>query len=193
MDYDNLFKSLTGLGAGISAVAASWKWLPALVVKIRARGMVAGLQRLHTVHNTMAGAVECGATRTVIFGGHNSGGIPRVGSPFYVSALHCHVEGDRGSQIADYQSINVDAAYIELLLQVVSKGFTRFDCSSTALPCMLLRFYRSEGVTDSLICYLGTTDGNLIYVSFARFEGCFTENEETRLRLIANQISQLIK
>jgi hypothetical protein len=141
----------------------------------------------------MERAESDGATRAVIFGGHDAGGLPRPGSPYWVSALHWHVPDAKFAKISDYRELQVDAAYIRMLLDIERLGYVRFDLSEGSPDCLLKRIYRSEGVADSLIFFLCITDHTFFFMTFASYERRFTDDEITSLTLKAEAIAYEIK
>ena len=186
--------SIFGTAVSIVAGAASWlKWfLPWWQSYRQKKSLISGLRTLHQVYTKMARMREFGAERVVVFGGHNSGGIPRAGSPFYATALHWMVPPGRSSDLADYNELVVDSVYIGMLVSLMERGSYHFNVD-TAKDCLLKSYYAMEGIKDSVIFYLACVDNTLLYLSCASYERKFTDNEVTSMHLIAQSISTDIR
>ncbi len=142
------------------------------------------------------------AERVIIFAGHDSGKIPKAGSPYYMSSVYwkvCHKKLSKeealeanysaGIDIADYREIPVDGHYIGMLLHIYEHGDILIKTEE--LPeCQLKSYYTTELVTESLVIYLGFVDCNFLYQSIATFdEGGFSAGDLTKIRLKAVAIS----
>lgn len=149
--------------------------------------------------------VETAAERVIIFAGHDSGNLPKAGSPFFISSIYWKVRHDSCNHnvcidtqeldikthqdIADYKEVNADEHYIEMLLNIIEKGTTRIDVDSLPEDSILSSYYKMEGVTDSIVIYLGHNTNNLIYMSIATFaEGGFSQDDIVRAKLKALNI-----
>lgn len=200
MSYDETTKAIIASGSGLAAIGASWKWLPSVCQKLRAAiaskrsmGIVKGLQTLHAIYLSMERAEDFGASHAIVFGGHNSGGLPRPNCNYYVSALHWCASDVDSDQIADYTELKVDADYISMLLSVIETGYYRYIPSEHKETALLRQIYDASGLRSSFVCYLGIIDKTLLYISFAKKEGeDFTDAQITNLRLIAGTIARAI-
>ena len=201
MSYDEATKTIIEAGGGLAAIGVAWKWLPKVCAKVRSfldskrdNSVVNGLRTLHLVYDAMERAQDHGATRAIIFAAHNSGGIPRVDSPFYTSAVHwvsCDERDDE--RIASFVELQLDTPYIRMLLQTQATGFYHFIAAQEP-DCMLKRLYAASGITSAAICCLGVVGNSYLYLSFARTEpGGFSEIQITELRLIAGTIKRAVK
>lgn len=185
--------------AVLTTVFGFFKWLlPFLREQHAARkgarvtADVEGALRKHRqLYAAMQALEDAGIQRSVIFAGHNGGGIPRPGTPFYVSALHWMVDQRDRQAPHKYQHLPVDAPYINLLLEVRDSGPYRFTTEDHA-PGQLRDIYLAEGVTDALIVPLGLVDRRLLFMSAAVFEGELTDSQITEIKVQANLISDLI-
>ena len=136
---------------------------------------------------------ETSADRVLIFAGHNSGGVPRATSPFYVSVMHYVYRDESVSIMAkDYKKLCVDAHYIDMLIQIFARGYYHFR-TDRERDCLLKNFYTAERVTDSLLFYLHNEENNMFFMSVAKIGGYFSEEEQTRLQLKSSQIANLMK
>lgn len=165
----------------------------------RRSGTANGLDQLQVLHDTMRDAIKAGAERVIVFYGHNSGGIPQPGSPFYATAVHWEkrdgygkMHGKPEESIRDYASLPVDGACIEMLNTMRQHGCYRFTTSEEDEHSMLRKIYENTGVTDALLVYLGIFRKRIYYVSFAKYSKMFSEEEITALRLKANLIQAII-
>jgi hypothetical protein len=194
IDFEDIKKVGAWLGGGLASFVSFVKLIvPWWESRQHRRRVVTGLQTLHTIYSCMEGAESYGATRAVIFGGHNSGGLPRPGSPYYTSALHWHVPDAKSARISDYQELPVDAPYIRMLLDIERDGFLRFDLSSSAPDSLLKRIYAAEKIADSVIFFLCITDHTFFYLTFASYTRRFSDEEITKLQLKAQIIGKAIK
>ena len=187
---------LAGIAAAIKGLAIA---APGLFESIRAilqsfhqKSVARNIKALHNIYTSMERAEDSGATRSIIFGAHNGGGKPRPGSPLYASALHWHVPNSKFERASAYQNVSLDAAYVNMLLEIQRTGFLRFDVG-TMEPGLLRRYFEADGICDAVIVFLVTRDNTIFYMSFCRFEGKFTDNQITDLNLIAHSIATEIK
>ena len=194
MDIEKLDKIGGWIAGIIGSLGILCKWLlPWLESRKHQKTVISGLRTLHAIYTQMERAESHGATRCIIFGGHDSGGLPRPGAPYYVSALHWHVPASHFARIADYRELSVDAAYIGMLLDIERNGYIRFDVSQGSPDSLLKRIYRAEGVQDSLIFFLAITDATFFFLTFASYERRFTDDEITELSMKAQAIAYEIK
>ena len=200
-DLETIGTAVTALSVA-AGTTAKWLWpiardwiADAREQKLEAkteREVVAGLKQLHAIYFAMERIQSHGADRIVIFGGHNSGGVPRAGSPFYCSALHWHLAPDLVDCIADYTEITVDSRYIAMLLHSERHGSYRFDPVAEE-DGLLKRFYTAEGVTDAIVFYLACHQKTFLYLSCCTHRGKFTDEQITSMKLHAGTIARAIK
>ena len=185
----------TAVGAVLSAIFAFFKWLlPFLKEWERTRRdirTVQGFALYQKLYLALEGIRDAGVQRVIVFSGHNGGGIPRPGSPFFVSALHWSIEARDRTTPNKYQNLPIDTGYISMLVDVMDRGELRFHPDD--MPCCQLKdIYLSEGVEDSFVIYLGTKDKQLYYLSAATFHGAMTASQLTEIRLQANVIRNIL-
>lgn len=150
-----------------------------------------GARDIQSMYDEMDAILNNGAQRVIIFSGHNSGGLPRPGAPFYVSAQHWSFDGPARWSPERYQELPVDGEYANMLVSIMDKGHVRYTTEEME-PCQLRDIYKAEGVTDSLVLYLGSRDKQLRYMSVALYHGTFTDNQITEIRIRANTIRRLV-
>jgi len=165
----------------------AWKEIQ---LRKRSLSFVKGMESLQTIYGAMARIQNDFASRVIIFSGHNSGGLPRVGSGFWVSALHW-VEHPRNhaTNFSDYENVSVDLQYINMLL-AAQKEATVFLKVSEMPPSLLKSFYEAEGVAESLIVFLGIREKSMFYMSVARYsdEAAFSVMDLARIKLSCQPI-----
>lgn len=161
-------------------------------IKLRRRSLdfVKGMESLQRIYACMARVQHDYASRVLIFSGHDAGGLPRVGSGFWVSALHW-VEHPRNAvtNFEDYANISVDLQYITMLLAANSEGTVFLKVSE--MPDSLLKtYYQAEGVSESLIVFLGIREKNMFYMSIARYtdDPPFSTMDIARIKLACQPI-----
>lgn len=183
-------------GASIVAVLGLLTWFfksgAWREVRLRKKRLdfVKGMESLQHIYQTMARIQNDFSSRVIIFSGHNSGGLPRAGSGFWVSALHW-VEHRRNvlTNFSDYENISVDLQYINMLLDA-QKNTTVF-LNVSEMPQSLLRgYYEAEGVKQSLIVFLGIQENSMFYMSIARYaeDPDFTTIDLARIKLACQPI-----
>ena len=176
----------------LAALFAGLKWLLPFVRTCRKkRAIMAGLRSLHVVYLAMERIQAAGATRVAIFAGHNCGGVPRIGKNFFTSALHWMLSDGATDRIGDYSNIEVDSAYIRMLLAVEQDGIYHFDPEREP-ECFLKRCYVAEGIRDSYVFYLGTEDNAFLYLSACHHSRQFNPSEVTDIHLIVQTIRQAL-
>jgi hypothetical protein len=185
--------ALTGLAGGVvTLLKVVIPWAESR------RGTANGLDQLQVLHDTMKSCHEHGAERVIIFYGHNSGGIPKPGSPFYATAVHWEKMNGFDKQygrpeesIRDYAMLPVDGAYIEMLNEMRQSSHVRFTPSKTS-NCLLKHIYEKNGMSEGILVFLGIYKKRIYYMSFAKYEKEFNDAEITALLLKANLIRGII-
>ncbi len=129
--------------------------------------------------------------RVCVFKGHNCGGFPSAGKPYFATSLY-YVD-DIGSHVdfklSDYQEIEVDEYYNRMILDTYQSGDHSVTYLVDDMPKSLLRsFYEAEKVIESMIIYLGVKGNLLYYMSVALHEGKLDEKDKTLIKLKAQAI-----
>ena len=179
--------------ASIPIIKMALPYINRVIERDHQRKFMEGLRRLGSINVVLEDASRYSATRCIVFGAHDDGGMPRPGAPFYTDALYWKVPQQCEFRVSHYKQITADAEYIKMLIEIQEKGYIRFDFSEKAPDSMLRRIYETEHVTDSLVVYLHIRDHTFFYLTFARHEGRFTPNEITDLLLMANCVANEIK
>ena len=151
---------------------------------------VKGMESLQRIYGRMADIQADFASRVLIFSGHDSGGLPRVGSPFWVTILHwvAHPR-NKPRNLACYENISVDLQYISMLIAAQKEGMVFLRV--TEMPdCLLKNYYQAEEVSQSLIIHLGIREKSMFYMSVARYadEKPFATMDLARIKLACQPI-----
>jgi len=153
----------------------------------RRRLTLEGMEKLQRIHGSLEKIRSYGADRAIVFAGHNSGGYPRAGSPYYTSALYWSAEKASSEVIPNYKNIPVDARYIEMLLDAERSGKYHFKVEKEP-NSQLLKYYRFEKVTDSWIYYLGIVENNFLYMSISTKGGKLSQTDLVPIELEVENI-----
>lgn len=180
-------------------------WHRKSIVKRKSVKELRTIQRIYTIMHEMV--AETSAERIIVFAGHDSGSSPKAGSPYYVSSIYWKVRHDAcrhdvcvdvkeldsktHSDIADYKEVSVDEHYIEMLLELEDKGTVHYKTEDLPEDSQIRDFYDMEGVTESIITFLGYQKTDLLYMSAASFANDgFSEDDEVRLKLKSAKIKR---
>jgi hypothetical protein len=150
------------------------------------------LQRIVNLTTRLKGFERFGADRIILFRGHNSGGYPTPGMPYYVSASQwvCSDPQSDG-HIENYRNLMVDTAYISMILSAATNELRHVHNVTKNMPhSQLRRYYEMEGVVESAVFVLGIYGKTLYFISAARHSGKFSQNDLTAMQLEANAIWQ---
>lgn len=181
----------------VASITGFAKWLLPFLRKWERERLRAqteqGIRDTQRMYSHLMALEAAGVPRTIIFAGHNSGGIPKPGSPFYTSAMHWNIDHTIGDPWTPekYQDLPVDASYSKMLVDLIDNGEVRFTTAD--MPSSQLKaIYEAEGVTDCFITFLGIDNKQIHYMSSALYGGELTEDQITEIRLRSNAIRQLI-
>jgi len=171
------------------------------------RKSIKQLRSIQKIYSIMGEQIdETSAERVIVFAGHDSGEIPAVGSPYYISSIYWKVRHDPKfhpgkdveeldentyNVIKDYREISADLHYINLLLDIQETGMERIHTKNLPEDCILKTYYTMEGVTDAVLIFLGYSKNNLNYMSVSTFKKTgFTKDDIARIKLKALIIKQ---
>lgn len=132
-----------------------------------------------------------GTDRVIVFKGHNGGGLPRPGTPFYVTAVHWLMGASGVSRPQLFRNLPPDLEYVKMLVDVKNEGSALYATEDMA-PCQLRRIYEAEGVNSSLVVFLGLKDREMYYMSVALQDGKISDTVRTEIELRANLVRNLI-
>jgi len=182
-----LLALIGAVAASAGAVLAFARWLLPWAWARRNDHVARGLYRLSEAYRAMTAMRDAGADRVMLFGAHNGGGVPRIGSPLYASVIHKSIDNANMARVQDYRNVSVDAAYIEMLISMYANGRYHFRTLDHA-PCLLREFYEIEGVTDSYLYFLGIRENQFLYLSAAKYGGEFSTGELAKMKLQVDHI-----
>lgn len=131
----------------------------------------------------------------IIFKAENGGGIPRLGAHLYISAL---MESQKSlvqhHAISDYQRLQVDAEYIDLLSEILSKGHRTY-LTDKMKPSLLRSIYLKNKFKASQIYLIHTSKDAVYYCSVATTQdhSVFDEVFDFEMGLSLSKIQAIFK
>lgn len=185
-----IIAALGGIGAAI--INKVNKKDPISEERDEEKKIIHGLKKIQDFNLKLQNFQEHGAERVILFRGHNGGGYPAPGMPYYVSASRCWTSlGSEQQILNNYRNLLVDAEYITMLLDAWSDRKKAVVLITEQMPdCELKSYYLAEGVSTSMVIILGMRERSLFYMSAAKYGGLFEEAEKTLIRLSANALWQ---
>jgi hypothetical protein len=151
------------------------KWYELRKKVIQERKSTEHRNRLHNilvVYKAIEDIVAKGyVDRAILFIGSNGGARPRPGHVYQVSAVHASCNKESTEVILDkFKVVRVDAQYIELLLNLMNaKDCVYYDDVSIMPEGRLKDIYLGEGINSSSVYYLGHSEEELYFCSFANY------------------------
>jgi hypothetical protein len=133
--------------------------------------------------------------RVLVLSTHNDGLEIKPGSKLYTSVLYELVQEPFLSMKLKYQNIPLDAAYVQMLVQVLANGKVAANVANMK-PGLLKDIYQIEGVGYSEIYYLADSKRKKIwYMSIASEQDIsnFTPGENLTISTRVDQIQKLMK
>ena len=157
--------------------------------RYKRHSVVNGLKQMALVYTELESLFAMsGVDRVLLLRGHNSGGIPRPGMPFYTSVVY-RADDDDDTR---YEDVSVDASYVRTLVSTYTSGDVSFR-TDLMENCNLRDWYRLEKVTHAVVAYLAIINVSFIYMSVAsRRDRGFTPSELTEIRKKITRIRKLI-
>jgi len=199
MTADNFTSIIVAIIAALGGVTGQriFDWWKSKKEQKRKDSAVHGLTDISEIYTAMSRVVMVtSADRFVIFKGSNGGGVPRPGQPFYAGAVHeSHKNENHERLVEKYRRIEVDAPYIQMLLEVIATG--KKSLEPTTMDAGLLRsIYRAEGVRYSEAYFLSKTEKEVYYCTVAttreneRFE---SDSDRVEIDLAISRIREVFK
>ena len=185
---------LAGGAAGVKMVDKFSEWRS----KKEKNSILWNLSNLAEIHQLMEEMVErTPATRVLIIRGSNGGGIPKPGSEFYISVVHEHHKDTQSADQKDlhtrYRGIKVDGPYIEMLVEMLTKGFVKYKIAR--MPAGILKnIYQSDGIKYSEIHHVKNSSTEMFYLSISTTveDEVFSDNNvRVELDLAVDKIKQV--
>lgn len=184
---------LTG-GVAVSLAATLGKYLEYLwTSKDKQVSIQETIKHMTDIYNTMHEVVsKTQAHRFMIFKAENGGGIPRLGSPLFVSAVMAVLDAPFHT-IEKYQRLRVDADYTKMLSDLLLYNHVRYKV--VEMPSSLLKtIYEDSNVQESNLYLLHTTKDAIYYCSIATHEDsqCCKEDDYLHMQIAVSKISDLL-
>lgn len=128
--------------------------------------------------------------RFMLIEGKDSGGMPEPGKPYTIRCVRgqARVKGKQSPYDLYSSPISVDGHYCEMLHQMVGNENLVLKADEMPKTALLTHWYKAEGVHTAYLAYLGVADATLLFVSYAKYTGDFTEEELTALGLGVNRL-----
>jgi hypothetical protein len=153
-----------------------------------------GLEDVNALMAILSGFASFGSSRTILWAGHNGGGLPAGGSPFYTTAIHRVIAPGHIDVPGSYSKLLVDAPYVQMLVDTIEHLGKAVHLVTEQMPsCQLRDYYEAEGVTASLVIGLGIKDAKFYYLSLARYEGDFEKRDATLCEQQANTVWNILR
>ncbi len=154
-----------------------------------------GMARLNDAYSAMYGIVSATkASRVILFAGHNSGGIPNAGNPFYLSAVHWFFVADHRAKFVGYKNLAVDGHLVKALIDLRTDLLQSYVVAQME-ACQLKDYLRLEGVEHCVLCYVGVFDRQFLFLSIANYDASqpFTQEDLTTFRLQSHNVAEAIR
>jgi hypothetical protein len=132
--------------------------------------------------------------RILLFTGSNGGGVPKAGSPYFVTATAGYSNQPGVHPERAYSGrLPVDGHYIGLLLECIKTGSV--VCTPSEMPdkAYLRAYYEKEHVVQSVMHFLKLDSKELIYFSAANYSRKFTPPELAKIEMAAAMARGLMK
>lgn len=133
------------------------------------------LQNISSIYNEMSRLMrDTPACRAVLIKASNGGGIPKIGSPFYVSTVLETTDKETPSVMERWSQRLVDESYIRIIIQLLANG-THIIRTKELPDCSLKDTYLSDDIDTSYIIKLHLTEKSLWYLSLNFKEGMYED------------------
>lgn len=131
------------------------------------------------------------ADRVFVFRAHDSGGVPKLGMPYYTSVVSSFYKDKEKDKSKRYNNIHVDDSYKDTILSLIENNKVKTSTKKMN-EGMLKNIYEDEGIVYGHIYKLAITNNSFFYMSVS----WFTEPSDSQILaadLIANQIQTIYK
>lgn len=131
--------------------------------------------------------------RVLVFVGLNCGGIPDPAKPYTVSCFYgwSQVPGKHPEQAYNFP-LRVDAAYMEMLAEVIAKGKSIQTTASMPDNAQLKKYYEEEGVTQAVLHFLRLSDNDFLYLSTGTYGPAFTPGQMSQIELMVERVRSVM-
>lgn len=131
------------------------------------------------------------ADRVYTFRAHDSGGIPKLGLPYYTSVVSAYYQNPLRDKSKRYNNIHVDDNYKDIILELLEKD--KLEIETVNLKEGLLKdILTDEGVVYGHLYKLAITNSSFFYMSVSWFTDP-TDAQVMEADLIANQIQTIYR
>jgi hypothetical protein len=108
--------------------------------------------------------------RVLVFRGKNGGGLPKPGKPYAIKAVHGWAKDKNRDPMHRYNfDMPIDAYYARLLEELIKEGHVEVEPENIPDGATLKVYYKSEGIVQSRLYFLGIMGDELLYISVATF------------------------
>lgn len=196
---------LTAIGIGIAGTIAVIftglkeivaEWSRSIVSSMRRKNYLGRIEKLSNfLHHFEMVKQLPEVQRSILFTGHNCGGLPTPGKDYTVRALEGWTtkQGKESPHGKFDFSLRVDAHYTNMLKQMMENGSVDQTTASMDPTAKLKAYHESEGVIFSRMYFLGITDQELIYLSVGSYDqDKFSHSTDIDLQLLVDRMRSLI-
>lgn len=196
---DSVLKLLGG-ALGVKLFEHYWLKRKAQKEEKQKENFVANLKDISLMNHFMEDVIEnTAADSFLILMGHDSGNIPNPKHPYFAKAMwqkvkHEESDNDETNLLRKFDSIRVDFAYINMIIEIMTKGCIKIDVK-TMPNCFLKMMYHSEKIQYSEVYFLAQEKSNKIYycsIATTKPGEKFTNfQERAKIELAINHIRQI--
>ncbi len=185
---------ITAFGVVAGALVAVWrKVISPLWENRKTRRGLLNLTPCYDELNQVRGGVH--ASRAVLLGTENGGGVPGPGTQV-TSSVFAESVGALPPVKPDWQGQPVDEQYARLLHDVITKGEVILR-TNTMSEGVLRTLYRGQGITHSCVRLVSTTNHRVYYLSVnwtgADDVDILTPTHRNAIRASALRLSKLLR
>jgi len=127
--------------------------------------------------------------RVLVFRGKNGGGLPKPGKLYSIKAVHGWAKDKSRDPMHRYNfDMPIDAHYARLLEELIKAGVSEVDPDSIPDGAVLKVYYKSEGVVQSRLYFLGIMGDELLYISIASFKEKYSPSDCVEIDLAIQRV-----
>jgi hypothetical protein len=163
---------------------------------ITRRDVMRGLQQYRRMNRVFAALMEIPrADRVILFAAMNSGGLPKIDTPFFWQAVHGeNSDPEADDPVEQYGSKRrMDKWGVETCVRLESEGRIVLEVEKMP-PCKLKEYYGNEGVKHSVLFFVGIADAKFLYASIATYgDQPFGINDLVEMELQIDNLREIAK
>jgi len=193
---------VTALGVGLVAVITLFfnelkvvvaDWFAALRKRLKRESYAARITAIAKFMTAIEALREVPQVdRVIVYRGHNCGGMPTPGKPFFVRAFYGWSKDKNKDPMDRYDfEISVDLHYMKVLEEVLitdKGGLSKQKVSEMPEGSRLRMFYENEGVVESRLYFLAVVEEELLYCSVASYKEPFSAGCANEIDLRIEQL-----